>query len=144
MNSNLMYHEVFALFEKTEKRADKINVLRTHGDKNFIEFLLAAFDKNIVFDVEIPDYKPSVDPAGLNLLYLHNEVPRMYLYIVNHPRRPEGFTGKKQMNKLTSILEALHADEADLMVRCIKKDLRIPFLTPKLIKEAFPGINLEV
>ena len=81
MNSNLMYHEVFALFEKAEKRADKINVLRTHGDRNFMEFLLAAFDKTIEFDVEIPTYKPSVDPAGLNMLYLHNEVPKMYLYI---------------------------------------------------------------
>ena len=144
MNSNLMYHEVFALFEKAEKRAEKINVLRTHGDRNFMEFLLAAFDKTIEFDVEIPTYKPSIDPAGLNMLYLHNEVPKMYLYIKNHPRRPAGFEGKKQMNKLASILEALHAEEADLMVRCIQKDLRIPFLTPKLINEAFPGIGLEV
>lgn len=143
MNSNLMYHEVFALFEKAEKRAEKINVLRTHADNNFKEFLLAAFDKNIVFDVQIPEYKPSVDPAGLNMLYLHNEVPRMYLFIENHPRRPQGYGGDKQSAKLASVLEALHAEEADLMVRCIQKDLKIPFLTPKLINEAFPGINLE-
>jgi hypothetical protein len=144
MKSNLMYHEVFALFEKAEKRADKIEVLRTHADKNFLEFLIAAFDKNIVFDVEIPEYKSSLDPAGLNVLYLHNEIPKMYLYIVGHPRRPAGYGGAKQSNKLASILEGLHAEEADLMVRCIKKDLKIPFLTPKLIKDAFTGIDLEV
>jgi len=138
-----MYHEVFDLFEKAEKRADKVNVLRTHADQNFLQFLIAAFDKNIVFDVEIPKYKPSVDPAGLNMLYLHNEVPKMYLYIVGHPRRPEGYGGEKQSNKLASILEGLHADEADLMVRCIKKDLKIPFLTPNLIKQTFTGIDLE-
>jgi hypothetical protein len=40
------------------------------------------------------------------------------------------------------ILESLHKDEADLMVRCLKKDLGIPFLTTKLVKEAFPDINL--
>jgi len=138
-----MYHEVFALFEKAEKRTDKVNVLRTHADQNFLQFLIAAFDKNIVFDVEIPQYKPSIDPAGLNMLYLHNEVPKMYLYIVGHPRRPEGYGGEKQSNKLASILEGLHADEADLMVRCIKKDLKIPFLTPNLIKQTFTGIDLE-
>jgi len=138
-----MYHEVFDLFEKAEKRADKVNVLRTHADQNFLQFLIAAFDKNIVFDVEIPKYKPSLDPAGLNMLYLHNEVPKMYLYIVGHPRRPEGYGGEKQSNKLASILEGLHADEADLMVRCIKKDLKIPFLTPNLIKQTFTGIDLE-
>jgi hypothetical protein len=37
--NDLMYHEIFALFEKTEKRSDKINVLRQHGDKNLKEFL---------------------------------------------------------------------------------------------------------
>jgi len=143
MNSNLMYHEVFELFEKTDKRADKINVLRTHGDNNFKQFLLAAFDANIVFDVEIPEYKPSIDPAGLNMLYLHNEIPKMYLYIVGHPRRPEGYGGPKQSNKLASILEGLHKDEAELMVRCIKKELGIPFLTPKLIREAFPDLEFK-
>lgn len=143
MSFKLMYHEIFAEFEKAEKRADKIEVLRKHADKNFFEFLVAAFNPTIVFDVEIPEYKPSLDPAGLNELYLHNEVLKMYLYIVGHPRRPEGYGGKKQSMKLASILEGLHKDEADLMVRCIKKELKIPFLTPKLIKEAFPNLNLE-
>jgi hypothetical protein len=141
MNSNLMYHEVFELFEKAEKRADKIEVLRKHGDNNFKQFLLAAFDPNIVFDVEIPEYKPSIDPAGLNMLYLHNEVPKMYLFIVNHPRRPAGYGGEKQSNKLASVLESLHKEEAELMVRCIKKDMKIPFLTPKLIKETYPDLE---
>ena len=39
-----MYHEIFELFEKTEKRAEKINVLRTHGDRNLKEFLVAVFN----------------------------------------------------------------------------------------------------
>jgi len=143
MSFKLMYHEIFAEFEKAEKRADKIEVLRKHGDKNVQEFLMAAFNPTIVFDVEIPEYKPSLDPAGLNVLYLHNEVPKMYLYIVGHPRRPAGYGGKKQSMKLASVLEGLHKDEADLMVRCIRKEMKIPFLTPKLIKEAFPDLNLE-
>ena len=54
MNS-LLYHEIFELFNKTEKRADKINILRIHGDNNLREFLIAAFNPNVVFDVEISD-----------------------------------------------------------------------------------------
>jgi hypothetical protein len=142
MNSNLMYHEVFELFEETEKRADKIAVLKKHGDKNFKIFLMYAMNPAVQFDVEIPSYEPSVDPAGLNMLYLHNEVNKLYRFIGNHPKKPANFSGDKQKNMLASILEALHKDEADLLVRCIKKDLRIPFLTPKLVKEAFPDIDL--
>lgn len=140
--NDLMYHEIFELFEKTEKRAEKINVLRKHGDKNLKEFLLAVFNPKVVFDVEIPEYKPAKEPAGLNILYLHNEVPRLYRFVAGHPRRPEGLTPEKQKRLLIPLLEALHKDEADLLVRAMKKDLRIPFLTPKLVKEAFPDIDL--
>ncbi len=42
-----MYHEIFELFEKTEKRADKINVLRKHGDRNLKEFLVAVFNPSL-------------------------------------------------------------------------------------------------
>lgn len=143
MNSDL-YFEIFEKFEKAEKRADKIEILRKNGDNNFIQFLIMAFNPEVEFDVEIPSYRPSVDPAGLNILYLHNEVPRMYRFIKNHPRRPAGLTAEKQKSLLIPVLEALHKDEADLLVRCMKKDLRIPFLTPKLIKEAFPDINLGI
>jgi len=144
MSSNLLYHEIFDLFEKTEKRADKIEVLRKHADQNFLTFLIFAFDPKIEFDVEIPVYKPSLMPAGLNDLYLHGEVQKLYRFIKGHPKRPEGLTAVKQKSLFTFLLESLHKDEADLMIRCVKKDLRIPFLTPKLIKEAFPEIDLGV
>ena len=144
MNSNLMYHEVIELFQKAEKRSEKIEVLRKHADGNFLSFLKMSFDPRIVFDVEIPSYKPSIIPAGLNDLYLHNEVQRLYRFIKDHPRRAEGLTPAKQKSLLTSLLEALHKDEADLLVRCINKDLRVPFLTPKLIKEAFPDLDIGV
>ena len=142
MKSNLMYHEVIELFEKQENKASRIAVLQTHADKNFVEFLGIALDPGVVFDVEIPEYRPSPDPAGLNILYLHNEVHRLYRFIKDHPKRPQGLSPEKQKSLLTSVLEALHKDEADLLVRCIKKDLRVSFLTAKLVMEAFPGIKI--
>lgn len=142
MSSNLLYYEIFDLFIKTEKRSDKIDVLRKYSDKNFQTFLTYAFDSRIEFDVEIPIYRPSVVPAGLNEAYLHNEVQKMYRFIKNHPKRPNGLTPQKQKNLLIVVLECLHQREAELMIGCIKKDLRIPFLTVKLIRDAFPNIDL--
>jgi hypothetical protein len=141
MNSDLFF-EIFEKFEKAEKRADKIELLRKNADSNFIEFLIIAFNPNIEFDVEIPDYKPSPDPAGLNYLYLHSEVKKLYRFIKGHPNRSPNLTPKRQKELLLQVLEGLHKDDAELLVRCIKKDLRIPFLTKKLVKEAFPGIDL--
>ena len=144
MNSNLMYHEVIQLFQETEKRSEKIEVLRKHADANFLTFLKMAFDPQIIFDAEIPVYKPSIIPAGLNDVYLHNEVSKLYRFIKNHPRRPEGLTAAKQKSLLVFLLESLHKDEAELLIRCMNKDLKVPFLTPKLIKEAFPNLDLGV
>lgn len=139
-----MYHEIIDLFEKQTTKAERIEVLQKNADRNFVGFLCLALDPNVSFDVEIPEYRPSNDPAGLNVLYLHNEINKLYRFIKNHPRRPAGLTAEKQKSLLTSVLEALHKDEADLLVRCIQKDLRVPFLTPKLVKEAFPGVDLGV
>jgi len=36
----------------------------------------------------------------------------------------------------------LHADEARLLVHLFEKDLKVKYLTKKLVKEAFPQINL--
>lgn len=141
MNSDLFF-EIFEKFEKAEKRADKIELLRKNADSNFIEFLIIAFNPNIEFDVEIPNYKPSPDPAGLNYLYLHSEVKKLYRFIKGHPNRSPNLTPKRQKELLLQVLEGLHKDDAELLVRCIKKDLRIPFLTKKLVKETFPGIDL--
>jgi hypothetical protein len=69
-------------------------------------------------------------------------VSRLYRFIKDHPRRALGLSSEKQKSLLISLLEALHKDEADLLVRCIKKDLRVPFLTAKLVKEAFPGVEI--
>jgi hypothetical protein len=66
----------------------------------------------------------------------------MYRFIENHKLRPAGLTGKKQSSLLLVILESLHKEEAFLLVRMLRKDLAIKFLTPKLIKEAFPDIDI--
>jgi len=143
MNSK-MFHEIIAEFETAETRAERIEVLRKNADNTFKDFLIAAFNPTIEFDVDIPEYQSSLDPAGLNILYLHQEVPRLYRFIKGHPRRAAGLTGKKQTELLIGLLESLHSLEAELLVRCIKKDLRVPFLTPKIVKEAFPDINIGV
>jgi hypothetical protein len=141
MSAEKLYSEVFEDFQKAEDKAGKIKVLREHDHKSFREFLEAAFNPAIVFDVEIPNYKPDISPAGLNYTYLDMEMNKLYRFVKNHPKRTN-VEPKKLSNLLEIILVSLHKDEAELLVRCIKKDLKIPFLTPKLIREAYNDKNM--
>jgi hypothetical protein len=43
---------------------------------------------------------------------------------------------------LAVLLETLYHEEAEILVKIIKKDLGIKYLTDKIVKEAFPDINL--
>lgn len=138
-----LVYEIFEAFEKAPTRKEKIEVLKKFGNPKLRMFLNFAFNPDIVFDVEIPEYKPSVDPAGLNMTYIDTEIERTYRFIVGHPKRPATLTPQKQKQLLTILLETLHAGEADFYVRMMKKDLKVKFLTKKLVKEVFPDMPFE-
>ena len=141
MNSDRLFSEIFQEFQDAKTKEDKINVLRKYDHPIFRQFFVMLYNKNIKFDVEVPNYRPAPEPAGLNWTYLSMEIPKLYRFIVGHPRRTN-ITPEKQKSLLVVILESLHKDEADILVKLIKKDLGIKYLTPKTVKEAFPDIEL--
>lgn len=142
MNFNLMVHEILQEFDKAPKRKDKIDVLRKYGNKNFQLLMQYAFDPKIVFDVEIPEYRVSKEPAGLNYMYLHQEVNRLYNFIVGHPKRAASLTKEKQSSLLAVILESLYKEEAEILISIIKKELTVPYLTARIVKEAWPEMDM--
>ena len=141
MSAEKLYSEILDDFQKEETKEGRINLLRKYDHKMFREFLEASFNPAVVFDVEIPNYKPDVTPAGLNYTYLDMEMNKLYRFVKNHPKRTN-VDSKKLSRLLEIVLVSLHKDEAELLVRCMKKELKIPFLTPKLIREAYNDKNM--
>lgn len=135
-----LFFEILDEFQKAETKAERIAVLKKYDDPRFRTFLVYALEPTIQFDVEIPNYRPAVEPAGLNFTYLDSEMPKAYRFIKDHQNRPVGLTQEKQRSLLVVILESLHKDEAELFVKMIKKDLGIKHLTKKLVQEAYPGM----
>ena len=132
MSAEKLYSEILDDFQKEETKEGRIGVLRKNDHKMFREFLEAAFNPGVVFDVDIPNYKPDLSPAGLNYTYLDMEMNKLYRFVKNHPKRTA--VDPKKLSKLLEIvLVSLHKDEAELLVRCMKKDLKVPYLTPKHI-----------
>jgi hypothetical protein len=137
-----LYSEILQEFDLAPTRKEKIELLQRHDNIRFRQFMEYAFNPEIQFDVTIPEYNPSLNPAGLNDSYIDSQLAKMYRFIKDHPQRAPNFGGIQQERILLLILESLHKDEAELMCRMLQKNLSIKYLTPHLIKEAYPGIKI--
>jgi len=145
MSAELLYSEILEQFANTKTKEEKLYLLRKNGDVRFQFFLQLILNPNVEFDVAIPlKYRPAVEPAGLNFAYLDTEMNKMYRFIKNHPMRPEGFTAEKTTSQLQVILEALHKDEAAIFAQLIQKKFKVKGLTPALVKEAFPELDIGI
>lgn len=144
--ASVLFHEIFAEFDKARTREARIAVLHKYGRNIwFKEFLNYAFNPKIHFDItQIPNYKPAVEPAGVNYSNLSNEMRRLYIFISGHPKRTSKLDVKKEARILNALLGAVHKEEAELLVKCFKKDLEVRYLTSRLVKEAFPELPFEV
>lgn len=132
-----LYTEIISEFESCETKKDRISILQKYDTPRFRNFLNYVLDESVEFDVQIPNYRPALEPAGLNYTYLDNEIPKLYRFIKGHPQRPTGLTPKKQEQLLVVILESLYKDEAEMLCKLIQRKLKIPHLTHKFIKETY-------
>jgi hypothetical protein len=134
-------YEVFDDFKKASTKAERLEVLRKNNSYAVKNVLMGAFDPRVVFNVDkIPEFKREKMPAGMGYSNMTTELGRIYLFIKDHPRTPEGLTEKRKTELLIQILESLEEEEADVFVAMLTKKLKIPHLTPALINEAFPGL----
>jgi len=141
-NYTPIFSEIIEDFERAPTRKEKIEVLREYDNPRFREFLEMTFNPNIQFDVKVPPYKESFDPAGLAVLTIAGEIPRLYRFVKDHPKNAANLSEQKKENLLAAVLESLEKREAKLLVGMIEKKLDVKYLTPLLIKEAYTGINL--
>jgi hypothetical protein len=139
IKDKLMF-EILDEFEQAKTESERIAVLQKYDTKQFREFLFYAFENTIEYDVEIPNYRPAPEPAGLNYTYLSMEMDKLYRFIKGHKLRPDGLTPQKQRQLLVVLLESLHEKEAQILVSILQKKFKVNFLTQKLIQKAFPGM----
>jgi hypothetical protein len=142
MSAELLYSEILDEYKKLQTKEERIFYLRKQEHFGLLEFLKCVFHPKIIFDVIIPEYRPAIEPAGLNFTYLDMEMKKVYRFIKSHPGRPAGLSADRQTSLLKNVLESLHKDEAELMIKMIHKNLGIEELNKKIVKEAFPNLDL--
>ena len=129
--------EILKLVSEADSKAAKIEVLKKHDNPALRKFLELTFHPNVKW--LLPEGMPSFTPCQIDDQEgrLYNEMRRMYLFI-------EGGGGKVTQERreelFTQILESMPLEDAQLL--CSAKEKKLPYrsITPKLIKEAFPGL----
>jgi hypothetical protein len=137
-----LFSEIFSEVELAANKKDRIAVLKKHDTKALRQFFELLYDNNVEFDVNIPKYRPAIEPAGLNFTYLQNEMSKLYRFIKGDSRSTM-LTPQKKTALLYTILESLHKDEAVILVNLMKKDIGIRHLTKSLVTDAFTLIDLK-
>tara|TARA_R110002020_G_C16142289_1_gene761982 strand:+ start:583 stop:1017 length:435 start_codon:yes stop_codon:yes gene_type:complete len=133
--------EVFAKFEKAKSKRDRISCLKKHDTFALKTVLQGAFHPELKLELPpgAPPYTPDDSPAGHSPSHLEMEA-RKFGYFVN----AGNLIQKKELreSKFIEMLESVHADEAEVVIRMKDKDLQVKGLTYELVREAFPDLNL--
>ena len=135
-----LLHEVFSEFEQRKTKQDRLAVLRFNQTYALKNVLKGAFDPNVQFSIEVPEYKKQYSPVGLGYSTIHQELGRAYLFEENNPRVPPTLTPERKKQLLIQVLEALEDKEAEIFANMIRKNLKVKGLTYDLVKEAFPDL----
>jgi hypothetical protein len=144
MSSNKNIYEVFDDFKKATTREERIAILRKNESWALKNVLLGAFNENLKFTVnEIPNFKRVDMPPGLAYSNMTDALSRAYLFVEGNPRVAAGLTEKRKTEILIQILESLEEKEADVFADMLMKKIKVPYLTPKMINETFPGLLPE-
>ena len=135
-------YEIIELFEKQKSKKARIELLQKYKDSwALLDVLRATFDDSLQFN--LPEGKPPFDsnkeestPSSL-----HRKHKEIGWFV-------KGFKGDtlpsfKREQKFIQLLESIHPNDAELICRMKDKDLKVKYLTKKLVQEAFPDLISE-
>jgi hypothetical protein len=132
-------YEILNRVNAASGKKEKIEELRKHNDNQVLKLLLKmSLDKGLRWKLPEgePPYKPSPDVDQQGMLY--NEFKKFYLFL-DDPRSAN-VTPIKRENIFINLLEALHPEDAKIVLKVKDKKPLGKGITEKLVAEAFPGL----
>lgn len=136
-NARPLAHEIFTQVNNAKDKPKKIEVLRKHDSQGLRQLLKAAFDPKIQWDVPegTPPFIVNEAPAGTEHTSLLDEARKLYIFIKGGSNIPK----IKKETHFIQVLEALHKDDAQVLLDIKEKKLNLVFkgLTEAVVKESF-------
>jgi len=122
---------------------DRIDILKKNCLNNFLRVLIqGAMSENVKFIFkERVEYKPNYNISEnvndyINLYQIHD---RFYLFVEDDSRIYGEVSLETRKKWLVQILESIHPEESELLMKMILKNLEIPQLTKEEVNQAWPN-----
>ena len=134
--------EIFEEFKKADGRDGRLDVLKKYSDNwAFRDILRGSFDESLVFNV--PEGRPPFTPnepqsVPSSLNKMHKDFG-WFVQGGSGDRLPDF----KRENKFIGLLESIHPEDAELVLKMVAKKAPCRYITKKLVQEAFPDLIVE-
>jgi len=146
MSVTMKKYEVFEILQQVEKaksRKEKITILQSNNIMPLKDVLRGTFDESIQWNLPAGDnvpYEPSREESVPSTLRKQH---MKFKYFVKGLRESESLTSVRRESIFLGMLEAIHPEDAKVVVSMINKKSPVKGLTKKLVEEAFPGLILK-
>jgi hypothetical protein len=125
---------------KLKKRDERIEHLRKYSHPALKDVLRINFDNDVVslLPEGNPPYTADDAPAGHEYQTLYRAFKQFKYYF----KGPVGLGLKsvRRESMFINLLESLHAEEAEMLVKAKDKKLKVTGITKKLITDTFPDL----
>jgi len=134
--------EVFEILEKVSQaktKQERVNVLKTHDCIALQDVLRGTFDDTIQWNLPegAPPYTPNKPESPPSTLLRQH---RYFKYFVKGLRESENLNKIRREKMFIEMLEAVHPEDAKLLLSMINKKQPVKGLTKKLVQEVFPNL----
>ena len=137
-SGKLLMHEVLAKVNNAKDKPKKIAILKENASAPLKQVLKGAFDPAIAWELPAgdPPFIANEAPIGTEHGLLRNEAKRLWHFVKG---ADQATTKTQKETMFIQMLEGLHANEAELLVRCKDKKLHQHYkgLSANVVREAF-------
>ena len=138
----LMISEVLQKAHNAKTKAQKIKILQDNNTPGLRSIFIINFDESLQPRVPLGEdvpYRKNEAPVGTEHTLLEKESKKLYRFFKGGD---DTLPNMKVENMFIQMLEGLHADEAEVVIKAINKTLHKKYrITHAVVKEAFPSIQ---
>ena len=138
----LMISEVLQKAHNAKTKAQKIKILQDNNSPGLRSVFIMNFDESLEARVPLGEdvpYRKNEAPKGTEHTLLEKEAVKLYRFFKGGD---DTLPNMKVENMFIQMLEGLHADEAEVVIKAVNKTLHKKYrITHAVVKEAFPSIQ---
>ena len=137
-----MIAEVLQKAHNAKTKAQKIKILQDNNTPALRSIFIMNFDETLTPRVPLGEdvpYRKNEAPKGTEHTLLEKEATKLYRFFKGGD---DTLPNMKVENMFIQMLEGLHADEAEVVIKAVNKTLHKKYrITHAVVKEAFPSIE---